>query len=805
MAALILPALFLLAAPSAHAAVNLDSWQNEGMRILQAGNYTKAPGADAWSSAVSADASDIISLRVHYHNFTSGETAQNVRARVFYPSNSAASHVASVNLWADNASVYSSSVTINISSSQSLSYIPGSVLFYPKGFASTTLPFSQTGDEINTTAGFNVGDVLYGNEESGFVKLQLRVSGTPSGSGGAPVVTTNNATNVTQNSGTLNGSVNPNGNYATAWFEYGTTPSFGTNTLSNSYGNGSAAVVYTWNLTGLSNNTTYYYRAAANNASSTIYGGTLSFTTSGGSIGCQPITTTNFAGLINKDSATLRGVINPNGRATNGWFEYGTTYALGTATGYQNLGSGSIDTDLINYISGLLSNMSYYFRAVAENNCGKSLGSILNFSTLADTGNPPAVTTLPASSVSQSSAMLNGEANPNGNSATAWFEWGLDANMNSFYATSPFGLGAGNSSIAVSGSPVSLIPNTLYYFRVAAQNGFGISRGAILNFITQPAPAIQPSQPSQPSQPATTANLSIWKETKNLSFPNGTAYVNSASIGDVIEYSLNAKNTGGSILSEVTIKDNLPSQFYFVESNPSLGSGSSGNNLVWNIGLIGSGETKSISLKVKAKPVEQSIVVYNYFSGQSGGVSKTSNKTTTILNPALMALSISVDKENVDRNDTYNYSINYKNIGIADTDKAMIKIILPANTKLIDVSGPDYKSEDGNIFLFNIGEVKKNTSGAINARVRVLDTASAGDKLIATAILDFADIFSSPQPNISVSAATAVGTGFLSAAAALGLSLGGAGFWLYLLLALAAIIIGAVIYIRVKVSKMLKM
>ena len=82
------------------------------------------------------------------------------------------------------------------------------------------------------------------------------LSFTTSGSGGGttqPSVTTNNATNISQNSATMNGYVTPNGT-ANVWFEWGTNQSFGNTTSFQSVSNpGNMA----FTLTSLSANTTY--------------------------------------------------------------------------------------------------------------------------------------------------------------------------------------------------------------------------------------------------------------------------------------------------------------------------------------------------------------------------------------------------------------------------------------------------------------------------------------------------------------------------------------------------------------------
>src|SRR3712207_6114717 len=84
----------------------------------------------------------------------------------------------------------------------------------------------------------------------------------------APGATTTAATNVTFQTATLNGVVNPNKEDTTYYFEYGTTTAYGTKTPSAVEG-GNAGKSVSANITGLTPNTTYHYRLVATNPSGT--------------------------------------------------------------------------------------------------------------------------------------------------------------------------------------------------------------------------------------------------------------------------------------------------------------------------------------------------------------------------------------------------------------------------------------------------------------------------------------------------------------------------------------------------------
>ncbi len=94
------------------------------------------------------------------------------------------------------------------------------------------------------------------------------------------------------------------------------------------------------------------------------------------------------ASSITQSSARLNGLlVNSGGYATNGYFQWGTTSALGTATSAISL--GSVGTNFYTTIFGLSPNTTYYFRAVATNALGTFYGDIESFVT------PPATVITP--------------------------------------------------------------------------------------------------------------------------------------------------------------------------------------------------------------------------------------------------------------------------------------------------------------------------------------------------------------------------------------------------------------------------
>jgi phosphodiesterase/alkaline phosphatase D-like protein len=197
-----------------------------------------------------------------------------------------------------------------------------------------------------------------------------------------------------------------------------------------------------------------------------------------------PTATTEAATGISLHVATLNSIVNPHAQATNAWFEWGTDNALvnPTLTTTQSIGAGSADNSFTASITGLTLGTTYYYRVDATNISGTQMGAIKNFTT-AFPNSPPSVTTDAATSVTISGAVLNGTVNPNELATSAVFEWGMDSNLTTFTSTTLQSMAAGTTSVAITASLSGLTPGVTYYFRVAATNSTGTSKGLINSFI----------------------------------------------------------------------------------------------------------------------------------------------------------------------------------------------------------------------------------------------------------------------------------------------------------------------------------
>ena len=131
--------------------------------------------------------------------------------------------------------------------------------------------YTDSTDFITTSNAYDISS--NGNRDIFISKLDSNLSAS------VPNVTTNTATNVTQNSATLNGTVNANNQSTTVWFDYGETSGSYDKQSSTETLAGSSNTAVSITISGLSPATTYYYRIAAESDAGTSYGDEMSFTT----------------------------------------------------------------------------------------------------------------------------------------------------------------------------------------------------------------------------------------------------------------------------------------------------------------------------------------------------------------------------------------------------------------------------------------------------------------------------------------------------------------------------------------------
>jgi plastocyanin len=218
----------------------------------------------------------------------------------------------------------------------------------------------------------------------------------------------------------------------------------------------------------------------------------------------KPVVSTSAATSITDTGATLKGSVNPNGLATEYFFKYGTSATpYSDETGKTMVSAGTSPVTASTGVTGLTAATTYHFRLFAENSSGTSEGGDL---TLRTTG-PPLPTTSAATPVGSTTATLKGSVNPNGLATKYFFKYGTSATPYSA-ETAKTSVAAGTSPVAASTGVTGLTPETIYHFRLFAENTSGTTEGGDLTLTTAAPDTTDPqttikTKPADPSSSAT--------------------------------------------------------------------------------------------------------------------------------------------------------------------------------------------------------------------------------------------------------------------------------------------------------------
>jgi hypothetical protein len=180
-----------------------------------------------------------------------------------------------------------------------------------------------------------------------------------------PSVSTGAATQVTQTTANLRGTVDPQGQSTTYYFQYGPTKTYGSQTAPAPAGSGNKGVAALATVTGLAPATTYHYRVVASSPAGVTSGGDRSFATDKVPLSLQLSATPNPVRF--GASTTLQGAI--GGTGGGGRAVQIQQNAFPYTAGFANLGNPIVtspDGTFASVVASLTVNAQ--FRAVTTQN-----------------------------------------------------------------------------------------------------------------------------------------------------------------------------------------------------------------------------------------------------------------------------------------------------------------------------------------------------------------------------------------------------------------------------------------------------
>lgn len=195
---------------------------------------------------------------------------------------------------------------------------------------------------------------------------------------------------------------------------------------------------------------------------------------------------------IGATGATFHGTVNPNGGGvltTQYHFEYsddaGVTWTRAPGS-EEDVGSGTADRDAMHVATGLEPNTQYRVRLVASRpfGGGSDTSEEAIFST---TPAAPSVSGVAAREVTDTTAVLAGQIDPNRSHTTYRFDYGTDTSYGN--STTVDNAGSGSANVPVSKAITGLRPGTTYHFRLVATNAAGEDAGPDGTFTTDAGPS----------------------------------------------------------------------------------------------------------------------------------------------------------------------------------------------------------------------------------------------------------------------------------------------------------------------------
>lgn len=188
---------------------------------------------------------------------------------------------------------------------------------------------------------------------------------------------------------------------------------------------------------------------------------------------------------VEAESATISGVINPNGYVTTAILELADNSSFSNASRYSltiNAADGSyVNTSFTKNISAIAPRTTYYARVVATNSLGSTTSATSSFTTL---GTEPIVSVINTTGITGNEATATFTVNPGRLASTISAEFSTDSNFQDNLQSFPLAGANGSQDVVRSVSLTGLQPRTRYYARAIATNRLGTTVGVTQSFLT---------------------------------------------------------------------------------------------------------------------------------------------------------------------------------------------------------------------------------------------------------------------------------------------------------------------------------
>lgn len=192
--------------------------------------------------------------------------------------------------------------------------------------------------------------------------------------------------------------------------------------------------------------------------------------------------------------------------------------------------------------------------------------------------------------------------------------------------------------------------------------------------------------------------------------------------GDELFIDIQATNSTRRAFSNISIWDDISSKFEYISDDSGVVPTIAGNRLTWNIPMLGSGQTRSIKVKVKVKndaaPGTATNVAYMSHESLGAGETVTSNTASLTIEGITVTLDKQVEQTTAQPGDTLTYRIILNNPSAAQLTNAKLADIL--SSKL------EYVSQVNNSGLrFTVNGNELRWRGTVPARKQIVAVITA--------------------------------------------------------------------------------
>ncbi len=495
--------------------------------ITQQGECPAGPGMGNWQTSITAQPGDRIAVQVYFHNATAVLAEDSTVSIKPQTTSSGTTLTFTGGVASTTIDRATGSATVRVSSSQSASFIPGTVRVFRNGQTTGYTVSNET--SLFGSSGLMIGDVSPGWSTQGAVVAQYRLSGTTTG----PTDDNNcQIDSFTADDYSIDEGDDTELNWRTTDCDYVTISA-----ISNSHLNADDSETvspddtetYTlraYDFDGnLSDSETLTIDVDTNNQTCEID----SFTASPSSIDRGDDSTLRWNTSGDVDRVTISGLSgdrNDDGSVSVSPFST-TTYTLRAYCA-----DGDSETDTV---------------TVRVNNAADSA--------------PQAITTS-ATILGTTQARLGGIAVPNTTDETtrAWFEWGSTGSLGNRTTSQIINLN--NSSQYYSDLVSGLRAGTTYFYRAVVENDNGTSYGDIVSFRTTSISTTTP-----PPRVVNTQTVVVAQSAPSLLELRVDSNYDRMCIGGTIDYTITYRNISSQTLEKTVLRFTHPKELTYISSS----------------------------------------------------------------------------------------------------------------------------------------------------------------------------------------------------------------------------------------------